>query len=133
MSTCFIVVGALLKSYGNPHFDNVTQAVAFSFHDKAASRAVIAFMYLYMCSFCLLYACAGQTYPQDIFTLRALGRATALAFASNWLVNFWLGLYIPTALNQVSWRIYLIFAAICYFNTPIAIFNSRYSEKDTVS
>ncbi|KAL6821588.1 general substrate transporter [Trichoderma camerunense] len=119
MGTCFIVVGALLKSYGNPHFDNVTQAVTFTFHDKAASRAAIAFMYLYMCSFGLLYACVGQTYPQEIFSLRARGRGTALAFASNWLVNFWLGLYIPTALNQASWRIYLIFAAICYFNMTI--------------
>lgn len=106
-------------SYGNPHFDNVTQAVTFTFHDKAASRAAIAFMYLYMCSFGLLYVCVGQTYPQEIFSLRARGRGTALAFASNWLVNFWLGLYIPTALNQASWRIYWIFAAMYYFNMKI--------------
>ncbi|KAM6479598.1 hypothetical protein HDV62DRAFT_368832 [Trichoderma sp. SZMC 28011] len=69
---------------------------------RPLSRAAIAFMYLYMCLFCLLYACAGQTYPQEIFSLRAPGRTTALAFASNWLVNFWPGLCTPIALNQAS-------------------------------
>lgn len=29
-------------------------------------------------------------------------------------VNFWFALYIPTALNKISWKLYIIFAAICF-------------------
>ena len=34
--------------------------------------------------------------------------------ATNWFVNFWFALYIPTALNKISWKLYIIFAAICF-------------------
>ena len=34
--------------------------------------------------------------------------------ATNWFVNFWFALYIPTALNNISWKLYIIFAAICF-------------------
>ena len=30
------------------------------------------------------------------------------------LVNFFFALYIPTALNTISWRLYIIFAAISF-------------------
>lgn len=29
-------------------------------------------------------------------------------------VNFWFALYIPTALDKISWASYIIFAAICF-------------------
>ena len=32
----------------------------------------------------------------------------------NWLVNFWFALYIPTALNNISWILYIIFAGISF-------------------
>lgn len=28
-------------------------------------------------------------------------------------MNFWFALYIPTALNNISWKLYIIFAVIC--------------------
>jgi len=34
--------------------------------------------------------------------------------ATNWFVNFWFALYIPTALDKISWELYIIFAAICF-------------------
>lgn len=34
--------------------------------------------------------------------------------ATNWFVNFWFALYIPTALNNISWKLYIIFAAISF-------------------
>jgi hypothetical protein len=117
MGTCFVVVGAVMKGFGSPHWDNVTQSVQFTFVNQNASRAAIAFMYLYMCSFGGIYAAVGQTYPNEVFSLRARGRGTALGASMNWLVNFWLGLYIPYALNEASWKLYFIFAAFNYTNS----------------
>ena len=34
--------------------------------------------------------------------------------ATNWFVNFWFALYIPTALKTISWKLYIIFAVICF-------------------
>jgi len=34
--------------------------------------------------------------------------------ATNWFVNFWFALYIPTALDKISWKLYIIFAGICF-------------------
>lgn len=40
------------------------------------------------------------------------GRANSMTTAMNWFVNFWFALYIPTALNNISWILYIIFAGI---------------------
>ena len=42
------------------------------------------------------------------------GRANSMTTATNWFVNFWFALYIPTALNKISWKLYIIFAVICF-------------------
>ena len=42
------------------------------------------------------------------------GRANSMATATNWFVNFWFALYIPTALDNISWKLYIIFAGISF-------------------
>ena len=42
------------------------------------------------------------------------GRAVSMTTATNWFVNFWFALYIPTALNKISWKLYIIFAGISF-------------------
>ena len=42
------------------------------------------------------------------------GRGNSMTTATNWFVNFWFALYIPTALNKISWELYIIFAGICF-------------------
>ncbi|KIX04850.1 uncharacterized protein Z518_05721 [Rhinocladiella mackenziei CBS 650.93] len=117
MGTCFLVVGGLMRGYGSPHWDSTTQSVQFSFHNQVASKAAIAFMYLYMAAFGAIYCAVGQTYPNEVFSLRARSRGAALGASMNWLVNFWLGLYIPYALNKASWKMYLVFAGFNCMNT----------------
>ena len=119
MGTCFVVAAPPGLSGAAPHWDATTQAVQFTFRNQDASSAAIAFMYLYMVSFGALYCAVGQTYPNEVFALRARGRGTALGASANWLVNFWLGLYIPYALNEASWKLYFVFAAFNYMNTVL--------------
>ena len=52
------------------------------------------------------------TFQNEAFPVIARARGTALSVATNYFTNFWLGLYIPKALNTASWRVYFIFGAI---------------------
>ena len=42
------------------------------------------------------------------------GRTGSLTTAMNWFVKFWFTLYIPTALDNISLGLYIIFAGICF-------------------
>lgn len=41
------------------------------------------------------------------------GRANSMTTAVNWFVNFWFALYIPTALDKISWGLYIMFGSFC--------------------
>jgi hypothetical protein len=58
------------------------------------------------------------TYQSEVFPIAARARGTALSSAINYFTNFWLGLYIPEALNKASWKVYYIFGG---FNFLCAI------------
>lgn len=112
MGVCMIIVASLLLGFGSPHFNPITQAVEFKFKNVSAGNAALAFMFLYMVFFGCFFAALPWTYQNEVFPLNARGRGTALATCTNWFVNFWLGLYIPKALNMGSWKVYYVFGAI---------------------
>lgn len=112
MGICMIIVGSMLVGFGSPHFNKVTQAVEFTFQNSAAGNAAVAFMLLYMVFFGGFFAALPWTYQNEVFPVNARGRGTALSTCTNWFVNFWLGLYIPQALNTASWRLYYVFGGI---------------------
>ncbi|KAK6371805.1 high affinity glucose transporter [Exophiala oligosperma] len=120
MGICFILVGTILKEYGSPHFDKTTQAVQFNFQNASAGNAAIAFMFLYNVAFGGLYSSVPWTYPNEVFSVDARARGTALSTSTNWFVNFWLSLYAPQALNKGSWRVYIGFAVINFFCSVVA-------------
>lgn len=112
MGICMIIVGSMLVGFGSPHFNKVTQAVEFTFQNKAAGNTAVAFMLLFMVFFGAFFAALPWTYQNEVFPINARGRGTALSTCTNWFVNFWLGLYIPQALNTASWKLYYIFGGI---------------------
>lgn len=112
MGICLIVVATILVKYGAPHFDRVTQAVQFSFKDTSAGNAAVAFMFLFQFAFGALSSSIPWTYQSEVFPVIARARGTSLSVAANYFTNFWLGLYIPEALNEASWKLYYIFGAI---------------------
>lgn len=121
MGVCLVIVGSMLVKYGNPYFDATTQAVNFSFKQTpAAGHAAIAFMFLYVVFFGGFYSSVPWTYPNEVWGIEARARGTAMSTATNWFTNFWLGLYIPTALNEASWKLYYIFAGFCFLSAILA-------------
>ncbi|RFU25791.1 hypothetical protein B7463_g10559, partial [Scytalidium lignicola] len=104
----------IIGGVGHPVYNELTKKTDFTFSSKAASNATIAFVYIYVMVFALTWACVAWVYPPEIFSMNMRGRATSMTTATNWFVNFWFALYIPTAMNEISWKLYLIFMALCY-------------------
>ncbi|OJZ81988.1 hypothetical protein ASPFODRAFT_51662, partial [Aspergillus luchuensis CBS 106.47] len=113
MGICMVIVGMLLVGYGSPHFDAESQQLKYSFANVNAGNAAVAFVFLYMISFGSTCAVLPWTYQNEVFPISARGRGTALSACINWFANFWLGLYMPEALNKAAWKIYFVFGGIC--------------------
>ncbi|KAJ5520821.1 hypothetical protein N7463_001274 [Penicillium fimorum] len=114
MGISMMIIGVLMKTMGDPFYDPLTQKTNFHFASDVASRTTIAFVYIYVAIFGLTWACVAWVYPPEIFSMNMRGRATSMTTATNWFVNFWFALYIPTAMEQISWKLYIIFAGLCY-------------------
>uniref|UniRef100_A0A060T5C6 ARAD1B09900p n=1 Tax=Blastobotrys adeninivorans TaxID=409370 RepID=A0A060T5C6_BLAAD len=122
MCICMLLIGVIFKSCGNPHYNDQTHKVEFNFdHNRPAGKAAIAFLYLYVASFAISWATPAWVVPAEIFTFASRARASSMTTACNWFVNFWFALYIPTALDKISWKLYIIFAAIS-FAAALAVF-----------
>ena len=115
MGICMLLIGVLLRTLGDPRYDPVQHKINFDFTAHvSAGKAVIAFLYLYVASFAISWATPAWVVPAEIFNMSTRGRANSMTTATNWFVNFWFALYIPTALNKISWILYIIFAGISF-------------------
>ncbi|KAJ5307460.1 hypothetical protein N7476_008116 [Penicillium atrosanguineum] len=114
MGISMMLIGTIMKTKGSPVFNPLTQKTNFHFSSQSASNATIAFVYVYVMTFALTWACVAWVYPPELFTTGSRGRGTSMTSATNWFVNFWFALYIPTAMNKISWKLYMIFMTICF-------------------
>ncbi|KAL9469264.1 hypothetical protein ACSS6W_010958 [Trichoderma asperelloides] len=96
MGISMMIIGILMKAEGNPVYDSLTQKTNFDFTNAAASRTIIAFVYIYVAVFAITWACVAWVYPPEIFSMSMRGRATSMTTATN------------------CWKLYIIFMALCY-------------------
>ncbi|KAJ6104698.1 hypothetical protein N7523_011018 [Penicillium sp. IBT 18751x] len=113
MAVSMMLIGVIMKTMGNPVYDALTQKTNFHFAQASASHAAIAFVYIYVFWFALTWGCVAWVYPTEVFAMNMRGKGTSITSATNWFVNFWFALYIPTAMAKISWELYMIFMAIC--------------------
>ncbi|KAG0348967.1 hypothetical protein BG004_003129 [Podila humilis] len=114
MALWLFLIGGLMGKYGKSiSFEgNKTTTWAISDND-AASKAVIACSYLFVCSFAISWGPVSWTYPAEIYPLRIRSKAVSLSTASNWAFNFILAYAVPPALENIQYRTYFIFAGFC--------------------
>lgn len=70
----------------------------------------------------MTWACVAWVYPNEVFSLSMRGKGTSMTSATNWFVNFWFALYLPTAMAKISWKLYMIFMALCYLMAIVVFF-----------
>ncbi|KAI0347352.1 general substrate transporter [Trametopsis cervina] len=58
-------------------------------------------------------------YPAEIVGLRIRAPANAFSTASNWIFNFMVVMVTGPSFNNISWRTYIVFAALNAFIIPI--------------
>ena len=113
MGISMLLISVILKAEGDPSYSQTSHKVNFDFTtNPVAGKAVIAFLYLYVASFAISWATPAWDVPAEIFPMITRGRTNSMTIAMNWCVNFWFAFYIPTALNKISWALYIIFSGI---------------------
>ena len=114
MATCFFVVGGVLGSYGTrqPNGVNGNLNVTVSVSGDA-SHVVIAFSYLLIIVYAITLAPVAWVYAAEVWSLETRATGMAMAAVANWLFNFALGLFIPPAFQNISWKTFIIFGVLC--------------------
>uniref|UniRef100_A0A060TB35 ARAD1B12496p n=1 Tax=Blastobotrys adeninivorans TaxID=409370 RepID=A0A060TB35_BLAAD len=84
---------------------------------KDAAKAVIACSYLFVCSFAPTWGPGIWIYNSEIFPLKQRAVANGLTGAANWIFNFALAMFVPTAFKNITYKTYIIFAVFCFAMT----------------
>ena len=114
MAVCMFVVGGVLGSYGvyvpGGVGGNLNVIVRVS---GSPSHVVIAFSYLLIIVYSLTLAPVAWVYAAEVWSLETRATGMALAAVANWLFNFAIGLFIPPAFANISWKTFIIFGVLC--------------------
>ena len=115
MGICQFVVGGVLGTYGVPVPERVggNQNVVISV-SGSPSYTVIAFSYLLIIVYALTLAPVAWVYAAEVWSLETRAYGMALATIANWLFNFALGLFVPPAFHNISWKTFIIFGVLCF-------------------
>lgn len=79
----------------------------------APAKALIASTYLFVAIFAPTWAPVSWIYPPELFPLRVRGKAVAVSTSANWAFNTALGLFVPVAFVNITWKVYIVFAVFC--------------------
>ena len=115
MGICMFVVGGVLGNYGVyvPEGVGGNLNVVVSVTGNAA-HTVIAFSYLLVIVYALTLAPIAWVYAAEVWSLETRATGMALASIANWLFNFAIGLFIPPAFHNISWKTFIIFGVLCF-------------------
>ncbi|PWN46846.1 putative high-affinity glucose transporter [Violaceomyces palustris] len=77
--------------------------------DGPASKAIIAFSFLFVASFAPTWGPVSWCLPPELFGTRLRGKAVSIATSCNWIFNFALSYFVPPAFKNIQWQSYVIF------------------------
>ena len=123
MGTCLFVVGGVLGSYGK----YVPEGVGGDLNvivevEGAPANTVIAFSYLLIIVYALTLAPVAWVYAAEVWSLETRATGMGLAATANWLFNFALGLFVPPAFGNISWKTFIVFGVLCFAAAVQAFF-----------
>ena len=133
MGTCMFIVGGVLGSYGTyvqgGVGGNLNVIVSVT---GAASHVVIAFSYLLVIVYALTLAPVAWVYAAEVWSLETRATGMGLAAVANWLFNFAIGLFIPPAFANISWKTFIIFGVLCFGAAVQAFFTYPETAKKSL-
>ncbi|CAK5267938.1 unnamed protein product [Mycena citricolor] len=109
MGTCFFIIGSILKTHPPPATSATAAPVG---NPPAASKAMAAMLYIFVCFYSMGWGPLPWVYCADIFPTRTRHFGLAVASASQWLFNFVLTRTTLQMETNLGYKIYLMFGAI---------------------
>ncbi|KAF8826634.1 hypothetical protein HHX47_DHR5000059 [Lentinula edodes] len=100
----------------------VLLAVLGSINNSAADIVSAVLLFVFNSFFAIGWLGMTWLYPAEIVGLRMRGPANALSTASNWTFNFLVVMITGPAFQNISWKTYIVFAALNAFIIPIVYF-----------
>jgi MFS family permease len=114
MAFCHFVVGGTLGA----HYEYVPEGVAGDANvvmrvTGPPAHTVIAFSYLLIITYALTLAPICWVYAAEVWSLETRAWGMGIAAIGNWLFNFAIGLFIPPALLNIRWKLFIVFGVLC--------------------
>lgn len=113
MFSWLFAVAGLLATYSVPQpngFDgDDTVRISIPSDQKGAASGVIACSYLFVCSFAPTWGIGIWIYCSEIFNNTERAKGSAVCASVNWIFNFALALFVPTAFKNITWQTYIMF------------------------
>ena len=109
MMVWWYATAGLLATYGHaapPGGLNNVAAESWAI-SGAPAHAVIASSYLIVASFAPTWGPVSWIYPPELFPLRLRSQGVALCTSANWIFNFALGYFTPSAFTNINWKTYI--------------------------
>jgi hypothetical protein len=106
MGVLFFIVGAILKTHPPP------TGLPEGASPPAASQAMAAMLYIYVCFYSMGWGPLPWVYVADIFPTRTRHYGLATASASQWLFNFVVSKVTPTLEADLGYKLFFMFATI---------------------
>ncbi|ODQ83089.1 hypothetical protein BABINDRAFT_31609 [Babjeviella inositovora NRRL Y-12698] len=117
MMTWLFASAGLLATYSQPQpngFDgNNTVRISIPDTEGKAAKAVIACSFLFVASFAPTWGPGIWLYCSEIFPTHQRAKASALCAAFNWIFNFALSMFVPSAFRNITWKTYIVFGVMC--------------------
>ncbi|OLY81160.1 High-affinity glucose transporter [Smittium mucronatum] len=122
--TAYLILALCIAIGGDTAYDNGVKIVKM--HSDGASYTAIVMVYIFVASFAVSWGPIGWIYPAEIFPMDIRAKATSITTATNWLLNFVVGLAAPALIKKITYGIYLIFT--CFMIIAIFVVYFFYPE-----
>ncbi|MCO5585460.1 hypothetical protein L7F22_039393 [Adiantum nelumboides] len=89
---------------------------------KVYGRAASAMLFIFELFFSIGFQATVWLIPSEVLPLRIRTQGSALSTASNWIMNFAVVKFTPSAIKNIKYRVYIIFAVLNALWVPIIAF-----------
>ncbi|VEU21435.1 DEKNAAC102751 [Brettanomyces naardenensis] len=110
-------IGGILAAHSKPVPSvngNTTIRIEIPDSDKSAAKGVIAMCYLFVVSFATSWGVGIWVYDSEIWGENSIRqRGAALTTAADWIFNFAIGMFTPSAFQNITYKTYFVFGTFC--------------------
>jgi hypothetical protein len=89
---------------------------------KGAGAAATAVLFLYMGLFTTGFQAVVWVYPSEILPLQMRSKGSSISTAANWICNFAIVEMTPSAVANIGYKFYIIFAILNALWVPVIYF-----------